>query len=226
MPRRTLEDLLLEEGLLDEAGLRQARRHARRSGVSLARAVVEQRLLTDGALADMLVRRLHVPRIDLQAETVDQDAVREVPFEVADSRRLLPLTIDRTSKRRTIRVAMADPLDLDAVEEIEMSTGCDLVPSVAPVGELEVAIQRHYRGVITKMIPRQRTPFGDRLPDQGTPVAKAIEPTTQPNRMLADEADAQARVQALLELLIEKGVIDRAAFDDALRRVLKATLGE
>jgi hypothetical protein len=226
VPRRTLEDLVLEEGLLDDAGLRQARRHARRSGVSLARSVVDLRLLTDGALADMLVRRLHVPRVDLQHESVDQDAVREVPYDVADARRLLPLTVDRTGKRRIIRVAMADPLDLDAVEEIEMSTGCDLVPSVATVGDLEVAIGKHYRGVITKMIPRQRTPFGERLPDQGTPVARTIEPTTQPNHMVSDEADHRARLTALVDLLIEKGVIERAAFDDALRRVLKATLGE
>jgi hypothetical protein len=226
MPRRTLEDLLLEEGLLDETGLRQARRQARRAGVSLARAVVDLRLLTDGALADMLVRRLHVPRVDLAHESVDQDAVREVPYEVADARRLLPLTVDRASKRRVIRVAMADPLDIDAVEEIEMSTGCDLVPSVAPVGDLEAAIGRHYRGVITKMIPRQRTPFGERLPDQGTPVARPIEPTTQPNRILGDEADTRAHLTALVDLLVEKGVIERAAFDEALRRVLKATLGD
>jgi hypothetical protein len=217
--RRRLEDLLLEEQLLDETGLRQARRHARRAGVSLARAVVDERLLTDGALAEMLVRRLHLPRVDLEHETVDPDAVREVPHDLADARRLLPLTLDRTSKQRVIRVAMADPLDLDAVEEIELSTGCDVQPLVAPVGELADAIHRHYRGVITKMIPR-RPVFGTRAPT-GTPAVPAHEPTTQPNHAIADEVGAQLKLQALIELLVERGVIDRDAFLELLRKLAK-----
>ena len=118
--RRSLEDLLLEEGLLDEPSLRQARRQARRAGVSLARALVEERLLTDGALAEMLVRRLHLPRVDLEHEPVDDDAIREVPYDLASARRLLPLTVERAPTRRVIRVAMADPLDLEAVDEIEL----------------------------------------------------------------------------------------------------------
>jgi hypothetical protein len=226
VPRRTLEDLLLEEGLLDEAGLRQARRHARRAGVSLARAVVEQRLLTEGALAEMLVRRLHVPRVDLAAEPVDQDAVREVPFAFADAHRLLPLSIDRTAKRRVIRVAMADPLDLDAVEEIEMSTGCDVVAHVAPVGELAEAIQRCYRGVITRAIPRNRTPYGEMEEKPPSAPKPKIEPTTQPTHLVSDEADAVIRVRALVELLVERGVIERDQYDEAVRRLMKKALSE
>jgi len=211
--RRRLEDLLLEERLLDEPALRQARRHARRSGIALSRAVVELRLLTDGALAEMLVRRLHLSRVDLSHEAVDEEAVREVPHDLADARRLLPLTLDRTAKRRVIRVAMSDPLDLDAVEEIEMSTGCTLEPLVAPVGELADAIRKHYRGVITKMIPRKQ-PYGT-----------GVEPTTQPNHRIADEAGSALKLQALVELLAEKGLIDVDAWLEAVRRLVKAQSG-
>ncbi len=223
--RRRLEDLLLEENLLDEAGLRQARRHARRAGVSLARAVVEQRLLTDGALAEMLVRRLHLPRVDLSHETVDPDAVREVPHDFADARRLLPLTLDRSAKVRTIRVAMADPLDLDAVEEIEMSTGCDCQPLIAPVNELADAIQRHYRGVITKMIPR-RPIFGTSPGSSRTPSVAIVEPTTQPNHQVGDETSGALKVQALVELLVERGVIDKESWLEAVRRLAKEQAGD
>jgi type IV pilus assembly protein PilB len=216
VPRRTLEDLLLEEKLLDEPALRQARRMARRTGVSLARAVVEQRLLTDAALAEMLVRCLHVPRVDLAAEAVDQDAVREVPYEFANAHRLLPLTVDRTATPRVIRVAMADPLDLDAVEEIELTTGCDLVPRVAPVNELGDAIQRHYRALITRSIPRRRPPFGGELP----------EPVTKPNRLVQEEADTAVKVRALVDLLVERGVIERDQYDEAVRRLMQKALSE
>ena len=208
--RRRLDDLLLEEGLLDEAALRQARRHARRQGIALARAVVETRLLTDGALADMLVRRLCLPRADLSHEPVDADAVREVPHDFAEARRLLPLSIDRGANPRTIRVAMADPLDLDAVEELELSTGCDVDPLVAPVGELGEAIHRHYRGIITKMIPR-----------------KAAEgPTTKPNHQLLDEVGLDLQLRALVDVLAERGLVDRDAWIEAVRRLAKQKAGE
>jgi type IV pilus assembly protein PilB len=210
MPRRRLEDLLLDEGLLDEVGLRHARRHARKHGVSLARAVVESGL-SDEALAEAVARRLRLPRVDLQRENVDGDALREVPFDLADSRRLLPLSIDRTGRRRVIRVAMADPLDIDAVEEIEMTTGCQLEAMVAPVNELGEAATRHYSGIITKMIPRK---FPERAP------------TTQPTHRVADEASLELRLQAVVDQLVERGHLDRDALSEAVRRLVKEKSGE
>lgn len=224
MARRALADLLLEEGLLDEAALRRARRHARLAGISLARAIVEERQLNEGALVEMLVRRLHVPRVDLAHERPDADALREVPHDFADARRLLPLSIDRASARRTIRVAMADPLDVDAVDEIEMTTGCELVPCIAGVLELAGAIQRHYRGMITKAIPR-RPRFGE--PEHlHTPAAPRIEPITQPAHRIADEVDVGLRLEALVELLAERGVVDKAAWQEAIRGLVKRQGGE
>ncbi len=215
MARRTLEDVLLEEGLVDEVGLRHARRQARKNGVSLARAVVESGL-SDEALAEAVARRLRLARIDLSHEPVDDDALREVPFDLADSRRLLPLSIDRAEKRRTIRVAMADPLDLDAVEEIEMSTGCQLEAVVARVGELAEAAEKHYRGVITKMIPR-RAPFGG---------ASDRAPTTQPTHAVADEASLELRIEALTDYLVTRGAVDRDELAELVRRLVKERSGE
>jgi len=209
--RRSLEDLLLEEGLLDEAGLRQARRVARHGGVALARAIVEEGRVGDEALAELVARKLRLPRVDLERETVDDDAIREVPFDLADARRLLPLAIDRSGPRKTIRVAMADPLDLDAVEEIELSTGCYLEPVVARVGELADAAQRHYRHVITKMIPRR--------PAFGGEAVKA--PSTKPTHQIADEAPLDVKLEALVDALVERGVIDREAVQEAVRKLIR-----
>ncbi len=206
--RRSLEDLLLEDGLLDEAGLRHARRVARKGGLSLARAIVDEGQITDEALAEVVARKLRLPRADLARETVDDDAVREVPFDLADARRLLPLTIDRSGARRVIRVAMADPLDLDATEEIEMSTGCHLEPLVARAGELADAARRYYRGVITKMIPR------------------AAGPITQPAHNIVDEAPLELKLEALVQLMIDRGQLDESAWHEAIRRLIKARAGE
>src|SRR3954465_3997833 len=126
--RRTIEDVLVEAGMIDEARLRHVRRYARHNGVCLALAAVQIGGIAEEPLAATLAAKLRLPRVDLARETVDDEAVREVPHDLAEGRRLLPLAIDRGA--RVIRVAMADPLDFDATEEIEMSTGCRVEASV------------------------------------------------------------------------------------------------
>ncbi|HEX8952413.1 MAG TPA: secretion system protein E, partial [Polyangia bacterium] len=128
--RRTIEDVLAEAGLIDEARLRHVRRFARHNGVCLARAAVEIGGLSEELLATTLATTLRLPRVDLARDAVDEDALREVPHDLAEGRRLIPLSIDSSGARRVIRVAMADPLDFDATEEIEMSTGCSVEPLV------------------------------------------------------------------------------------------------
>jgi hypothetical protein len=58
------------------------------------------------------------------------------------------------------------------------------------------------------------------------PDAKAIEPTTQPLHDLADEAPPELGLEALLDVLVERGVIDRDAWVDAVRRLAKQRTGE
>jgi MshEN domain len=223
--RRTIEDVLIEAGLSDENRLRHVRRYARHNGICLARAAVEQGGIAEETLAATLAARLRLPRVDLAQESVDDDALREVPHDLADGRRLLPLAIDRTGGRRVIRVAMADPLDFDATEEIEMSTGCTVDPVVARVSEIGDAVVRHYRRVITKMIPR-RPLFGAALAS-GTPTATARpEPTTKPHHQVADEAPPELGLRALVDALVERGVIDRDAWLEAVRKLVKEKAGE
>jgi hypothetical protein len=206
---RTLEDLLLEEGLLDEAALRQVRRAARQSGASLVQAAVEHGHVDDERLAEVIARRTRLPRLRLADEPVDDDAIREVPYDLADGRRLVPLSIDRATSRKVIRVAMADPLDRDAIDEIEHSTGCFVEPSVVRVKEAADAVQRHYRGLITKMIPR------------GGAIAKVPEPPTKPHLKLPEDVPTEVKLRILVELLAERGLLDKDIYDESVRRLLQ-----
>jgi hypothetical protein len=215
--RRTIEDVLVEAGLLTEGQLRHVRHFARQHGVCLARAAIEQGGVDEEAMAAAIALQLRLPRLDLQRDAVDDDAVREVPYDLAEARRLLPLTIERGDTRRVIRIAMADPLDFDATEEIEMSTGCTLELLVGRVSEIGDAVMRHYRGVITKMIPR-RPMFASALPES---IAKSPEPGGQQLQQLADEVPADIGLQALIEILSDRGLIDRDTWLEAVSRLLR-----
>jgi hypothetical protein len=204
--RRTIEDVLEESGALDEKKLRQCRHHARQNGVCLVRAVVEHGGVSAESVAETLTARLGLPSVDLGSEVVDDEAVRLVPYDLAESRRILPLSVDRA--RRRIRIAMADPLDFDATEEIEIATGLRVEPLIGRVDEIGDAVIRYYRGVITKMIPRGN------------------EPVTQPYHQIADDAPPDMMVRALVDVLTDRGVIDRDAWTQAILKRMKENAGE
>src|SRR5688572_10556755 len=115
--------MLLEEGLLDEEAVQAVRRAARRGGVPFVVALAQGGKPPEAEVADAAARRLKLARAILDATFVELDAVREVPFDLAEERCLLPLSLDRSGASRVLRVAMADPFDAEAIAELESSTG-------------------------------------------------------------------------------------------------------
>src|SRR5260370_40315190 len=97
--RRTIEDVLVEAGLLSEGQLRHMRHFARHHGICLARAAIEQGGVDEESMASALAIHLRLPRPDLQRDTIDDDAVREAPADLAEARPRLPLTIERRDTR-------------------------------------------------------------------------------------------------------------------------------
>jgi len=207
--RRELGELLVEERLLDEQGLEAARRRARRDGVPLAVALVEDGKLRESDLLDALERRLKLPRVALSEAFVETDALREVAYDLAAGRWLLPIAVERRGSLRVLRIAMADPLDAEAIEEIESSSGCRVEIALAPPSELRAAVEKHYRGVTTKLIHRGRA--------RGA----ADENVTQPHHRLEDEAPIELRLRALIAALAEKGVLTDDEYLEALKRLMR-----
>jgi hypothetical protein len=144
--------------------------------------------------------------------------VREIPVEDANRWRLLPVELDRHAGRRILRVAMADPLDRHAIEEIEFSTGCGVEPMIGRPSEIAEAIRSHYRSVVTKIIPREhiatppprpaRALFGERISESAL--------RTRPVRGARQAATPSHRVDALVALLVRKGLITQEEYEQQL----------
>jgi hypothetical protein len=175
---------------------------------------VTQAGVAEAALLDALERRTKLPRVALATAFVEQDALREVSSDVAESRCLLPLSVEREGVRRVLRLAMADPLDAEAIEEIESSSGCHVEPLLAPPSEIAPAVQKHYRGVTTKLIHRAGKHGRTAMPS-------SEEQVTQPHHRLEDEAAVELRLKALVSVLIDKGVITDDEYIEALKRLLQ-----
>jgi type IV pilus assembly protein PilB len=215
--RKSLAEIALAENLVDEARLTSARRHARRSGEPLVAVLVEVEHVDETRLCSALARHLRLPAADLG--DVDPDALREVSREAAHRHRLLPLALLAPEDSiRTLRVAMADPTDQDAVAELEVSTGCQISPLLATLSAVTEAIDRAYRGNVTAvMLERKKRPFGDAIAVH-TPAVHVI---TERGHRLEDEAAVELRIRALVDLLIAKGVITQEEYVAELKKLLR-----
>lgn len=227
--RGGLGDILVEERLIGREQLDQAKRAAGRLGTPLVGVLLDQGLVSEGSLVEALCRQLHMDVYDPSQTIVDLDAVREVPFEEADRYRLLPLQTLQHGNQRVLRVAMADPLDTQAIEDIEFSTGCIVEPLIARPSQLAEAIRANYRGIVTKIIQRPRggdpelTPVGPvpgrqrrRFGGDLDEAALRTRPIISPQHM----ATPAQKVDAVVSMLIQKGVFTRDEYEERLSELV------
>lgn len=234
--RRTLAEIVVEEKLVDPERLAVAERQARRSGEPLIVALVELEQVPELALVGAMRRHLRFPVVEVGDGASEADAIREVPHELARRRRLLPLALEVPAEgARTLRLAMADPTDLDAIAEVEISTGCRVEPVIAPLSAIDHAIAGAYRGMVTAVMkkdtvpprpPPRRVPFGGDLvvatPAMSPEEARTVGLSTEPLHRLEDEVPIEQRHRALVDLLVKKGVITPEEYHAEIRKVLKA----
>ncbi len=137
-----LGDVLVEDGVITAEQLDAAVQEQRRVGRPLARVLVDLDVLTDAQLAAGLARQLGLRLVDLSDHPVDVSAVARVPDVVCRRHLVLPIGYEDDK----LVVAMADPGNVFAVDDIRALTGLEVKPVVA--GRLDVlgAIDRYHRG--------------------------------------------------------------------------------
>src|SRR5579875_793615 len=94
--------------------------------------LVSMRAISEARLLETLSRQLEVPLVDLNQEPPDQEVLKMVPNEFAIRHLLIP--IRRTEER--LVVAMADPLDIQAIDDLHLLTGLDIAPMLASAADI------------------------------------------------------------------------------------------
>lgn len=197
---------------------------------------IERGALGEEALADLLAREAGSVVIDLDRGTVEREAIWLVPESLARAHLAVPVAVDAN---RTLSVAFADPLDRAGASAIAEATGRAVRALVGTLSSVRRALDREYgkpgevSGTPTQVLPGQRrrsepprTEEIEREPaHEPPPIAPESTqqlrgPTTQPLHLLEQEASAAQRHEALLLALIDRGVLTRADYVAALKRLL------
>jgi type IV pilus assembly protein PilB len=133
-------DLLLKAGLISEQQLNEALQLQKTSGGKLGYNLVKLGYVKDEDITSLLSEQYGVPAIHLEHFEIDESILRHIPAEVAQKYLIMP--IERTGA--TLTVAMADPSNVFALDDIRFITGYQVEPVVASEASIREAIDRYY----------------------------------------------------------------------------------
>jgi len=138
---KQLGTILLEDGVLSEDQLMDAIDEQQRSGQSLGRTLVELGLISEAQLVRALASQVGMEFVELANFAVDVSAVALVPAAVCRRHNALPIALEEG----VIKIAMANPGNVVAVDDFQTITGRDVVPVVATHDDVVAAIDRYCR---------------------------------------------------------------------------------
>lgn len=138
-----LGEILLKEKLISNDQLKQALEHQKTSGGRLGNALVKLGFLSDDEVTAVLSRQYGVPSINLAYFEVDGNVTKLIPVETATKYQILPLSRVGSS----LTVAMVDPTNVFAMDDIKFMTGFNIEPVVASETAITEAIKKHYGSV-------------------------------------------------------------------------------
>ncbi|MEI6669500.1 MAG: ATPase, T2SS/T4P/T4SS family [Acidobacteriota bacterium] len=137
---KQLESILRESGLLTETQLARDIEQARRQNTSLFDVIFQDETISEDQVADLFEARLRTARIRVAASSIDPDAISKVPEKLARRHICLPISI----AGRVLTLAMADPGDYEAIQDVEFASGLSVRPVVATRTEIADGIEERY----------------------------------------------------------------------------------
>lgn len=137
-----LGDILIQGGLVTEEQLLEAFQMHKTEGKALGRVLVDNGFLTESQLVAALAQQIGLEFVDLGDYPVDGSIVGRVKGEICRKHSVMPLRVDDEGK---LLLAMADPANVFAVDDIRSITGYEVRPVVATRADVLAAIDRYYR---------------------------------------------------------------------------------
>jgi type IV pilus assembly protein PilB len=137
-----LGEILVRENILTPQQLREALDYQREHGGRLGFNLVKLGLVSDDMVTAVLSRQYGVPSVNLDLFDVDASVIRLIPREVADKYSVLPLS----RVGATLTLAMVDPTNVFAMDDIKFMTGLNIEPVVVSEAGVQEAIEQYYGG--------------------------------------------------------------------------------
>ncbi len=137
---KQLGELLIERGVINHDQLSLAREYQEKNGGLLGEILVEMKFATEKDIAQALTCQYGFPYLPLANYEIDPEVINSVPENVCRKFCLIP--IDKIGKSLTL--AMSNPLNFQAMEDVELLTGCSVQTFVSTTTEIKQSINKYY----------------------------------------------------------------------------------
>ena len=137
---KKLGDLLVEAGLITKEQLKEALEVQKNDNERLGTILVKLGYLTEEEITSFLSKQYGIPAVNLEHFEISEDVIKRIPSDIARKYMLIPIT--RTGS--TLTVAMADPTNIYALDDIKFLTGLNVEPVVASELSIKKAIDKYY----------------------------------------------------------------------------------
>jgi hypothetical protein len=151
---KTIIEIIADANLAPKASATRIAKLAASQSGSLVAALIKELGLAEDQVAGALAKSLRLPLLNSSSVSIDAEAVRELPAQMAKRLNAIPLAVRSDVDPTVMRVAMADPSDMVAIAEMQQETGHELEPCVMSLSEIEKLIAKIYGGFSTAVIQR------------------------------------------------------------------------
>lgn len=198
LKRETVIEIILSKGLVSQDQVNRAKEEVKRTGLSLEKALEKLGYLTEDDVVSAVADSLHIPYIDLNDYLIDSEVAKLVPEDLARKYNVIPLF----KVGDTLTVAMANPQDVMAIDDIRARTRIDVIePVLATQHAIHNAIDQYYQIAgslddVIKSIVKIKMPIGATEGSDSKALARVAE---------------EAPVVKLVSLIIMQAIKDKAS---------------
>ncbi len=138
---KQLGELLVERGVINQTHLEKALAVQREKGGLFGEILVELKFAKEEDIAQALTAQYGFPYLPLNNYEINQEIVSIIPSRVARQYVLIP--IDKIGSNLTL--VMSNPLNIQAIEDVELISGCNVQTFISTASDIKKAIERYYK---------------------------------------------------------------------------------
>jgi type IV pilus assembly protein PilB len=189
---------LVEKGLITTERLRQAELEAKANAKPLRKIIIKKGLISEEDLTAFLSQQFDLPLVDLTNYLIEPEIIDLIPEDLARKHLLVPIL----KIGDNLTVAMVDPLDVFALDELHMKTGFNIEPALATESAIKKTIDQHYgaKGSLEEVI--------ESLDRQKLEIKPSQEPELKKLQGIAEEPPVVKMVNLMIIEAVHQGASD------------------
>lgn len=197
--KKRLGDILIDAGIITKEQLVSALNEQKNKGQKLGETLIDLGFTTEVEIANALHRQLNYDYVILSERRIDPDIIKLVGEEILRKNNVMPFEY-KQGYPNVLRVAMSNPLDFVAIDDIAIVTNLRIEPAVATSQDIAAAIDKYYGNIEALKVAQRYTQERDSLIK-----------TEQPSSETVSEEVENAPIVILVRSIIEQGIRQRAS---------------